>query len=75
MVRFCEHLNTIRLDEEGKLIVSQMASLCTTTEVKIKPEHMEGAEHSNVEPITPEVISRMEKPMVETTSCQSKKTT
>jgi hypothetical protein len=37
-------------------------------EVKFKPEHTEGVEHSNVEPITAETVSRLEKPMVET-SC------
>ncbi|EEC45271.1 predicted protein [Phaeodactylum tricornutum CCAP 1055/1] len=41
-------------------------------EIKIKPEHVEGVEHSNMEPITADVVSKMERPMVETT-CQSKK--
>jgi hypothetical protein len=41
------------------------------TEVKFEPHHTEGAEHSNVEPITPEVVAKMERPMVETT-CASK---
>ena len=42
------------------------------TEVKFKPQHTEGADHSNVEPITAETVAKLEKPMVETT-CQSSK--
>ena len=51
---------------------SLLAHVLAFTEVKFKPQHTEGAEHANVEPITPETISKMEKPMVETT-CQSSK--
>ena len=41
-------------------------------EVKFKPEHTQGVEHSNIEPITPETVSKLEKPMVET-SCGTPK--
>jgi len=44
------------------------------SEVKFKPQHTEGVDHSNVEPITPETVSKMERPMVETSrGCSSKK--
>ena len=37
------------------------------------PEHVEGAERPQVEPITPDVVSKMEKPMIEKTESTDSK--
>ena len=50
------------------LFVEIIPYIDNMTEVKVKPQHTDGAEHANVEPITPEVVAKMEKPMVDVTS-------